>query len=102
MSAGGVEGAGRSGSLRLAVCGGSNDATARVATASLSCLLSLFETGPLTTDEAISDRAAGTLSRPRMLAAAAPTTRKQVSAMMVNALVKQLSVSLREPRSLSR
>ena len=45
------------------------------ATASLSCLLSRFATGLLSTSgDAISARAAGTLSRPRMLVAAAPTT----------------------------
>jgi hypothetical protein len=37
-----------------------------------------------------------------MLAAATPTTRKHVSAMMVIAFVKQFSVSFREQRSLSR
>ena len=44
-----------------------------------------------------SSRAPGTLSRPRMLVAAAPTTRKQVSAMIVITRVKQLSVSLADP-----
>jgi hypothetical protein len=37
-----------------------------------------------------------------MLVAAAPTTSKQVSAMIVIALVKQLSVSVDGPRSLCR
>jgi hypothetical protein len=36
-----------------------------------------------------------------MLAAAAPTTRKQVSAMMVTSLVKEFSASNRKPRLLS-
>ena len=44
-------------------------------------------------------RAAGTLSRLRILVAAAPTTRKQVSAMMVMALVKRISVSAHAARS---
>ena len=92
----------RSGSLRLAVCGGSADASASRATASLSCLASRFATGLLTIGEAISARADGTLSRPRMLAAAAPTTSKQVSAMMVMAFVKLLSVPADRPRSLCR
>src|ERR1700679_410056 len=70
------------------VDGGSNEASAAATTASLSFLFSLFETGSWTTAEAIAGPAAGTLSRPRMLAAAAPTTRKHVSAMMVVALVK--------------
>ena len=68
-----------------------------MATLSLSVLLSRFETGLLTMVEVISNRAAGTLSRPRMLVAAAPATRKQVSAMMVMALVKQFSVPANEP-----
>jgi hypothetical protein len=55
-------------------------------------LLALFATGPLPTAAAISGRAAGTLSRPRMLAAAAPTTSKQVSAINATALVKRFSV----------
>jgi predicted alpha/beta-fold hydrolase len=50
-------------------------------------------TGLLTTGADSSNRAAGTLSRPKMLAAVAPTIRKQVSAMMVMAFVKQLSTS---------
>jgi hypothetical protein len=83
----------RSGSLRLAVCGGSKDASANFATASRSCLLSRLATGLLTTGADSSNRAAGTLSRPKMLAAVAPTIRKQVSAMMVMAFVKQLSTS---------
>jgi hypothetical protein len=37
-----------------------------------------------------------------MLVAAAPTTRKQISAMIVIARVKQFSVSVDEPRSISR
>jgi hypothetical protein len=58
-------------------------------------LFSLLETGVLTAgEEAKSKRAAGTLSRPRMLVAAAPAMRKQVSAMMVMTLVKQFSVSV--------
>ncbi len=77
----------------LAVCGGSNEASATVATASRSRLLSRFATGLVTTGGAISSRAAGTLSRPRVLVAAAPTMRKQVIAMMVMAFVKQLSAS---------
>jgi hypothetical protein len=50
---------------------------------------------------AIAAVAAGTLLRPRMLVAAAPATSKQVIAMMAIALVKPLSVSFREPSSLS-
>ena len=107
MSAGALEAkACRSGSLMPGCLGlGSNEAGARrrlepPAHGDLSFLLPLFETGLLTMAEAISRRAAGTLSRPRMLVAAAPTTRKQVSAMMVMALVKQLSVSVNEPRPL--
>ena len=42
--------------------------------------------------EASPKRASGTLSRPRMLVAAAPTTRKQVSATIVMALVKKVSI----------
>src|SRR6202166_3098618 len=80
----------RRGSLKASVRGGANDARASVTTVSLSCLLALLATGLLTTGEAISTRAAGTLSRPRMLVAAAPATRKQVSAMMVMALVQQV------------
>ena len=38
-------------------------------------------------------RAAGTLSRPRIAVAAAPTTRKQVSATIVMARVKKVSIS---------
>jgi hypothetical protein len=102
----------RSGSLKLAaacgkgsrapaVCCGSNDASATVATGSLSCLLALLATATLASDEAISGRAAGKLPRPRMPVAAAPTTRKQVSAMMVIALVKQFSVSFRTTRHIA-
>ena len=40
---------------------------------------------------------AGTLARPRMLAAAAPTTSMQVSAMIVMALVKPFSVYFASP-----
>jgi hypothetical protein len=71
-----------------------------VTTASLSFLPSRFETGFCATCKAIADPAAGTLSRPRMLVAAAPTTSKHVSAMIVMARVKQFSVSVDEPRSL--
>jgi len=46
--------------------------------------------------------AAGTLSRLRMLVAAAPATSKQVIAMTAIALVKPLSVSFRNSSSLSR
>ena len=60
-------------------------------TASLSCLLSRFATGPLTAAEAISARAAGTLSRPRIVLTAAPATSKQVSAIRAMALVKLVS-----------
>jgi hypothetical protein len=49
----------------------------------------LFETGLLTADaEANAYPAAGTLSRPRIAVAAAPTTRRQVSATIVMARVK--------------
>jgi hypothetical protein len=51
---------------------------------------------------AIAAVAAGTLSRLRMLVAAAPATSKPVIAMMAIALVKPLSVSFRNPSSLSR
>jgi hypothetical protein len=51
----------------------------------------------VTTGEAISDRAAGTLSRLRMLVAAAPTTSKQVRAMMVIILVKPFPMFCRDP-----
>ncbi len=103
MSAGAADAkASRSGSFRRAACGGSNDASATPATANLSCLLSLFATGLLTTGKAISARAAGTLSRPRMLVAAAPTTRRQISAMRVMTFVKPFSVSVGQPRLLSR
>jgi hypothetical protein len=51
----------------------------------------------VTTGEAISDRAAGTLSRLRMLVAAAPTTSKQVRAMMVIILVKPFPMFRRDP-----
>jgi hypothetical protein len=44
-----------------------------------------------------SARAAGTLSRPRMLMAAAPATSKQASAMMVTTLVKKFSISVGQP-----
>src|SRR5258708_8892142 len=92
MSAGAANARGcRSGSLRLAVCGGSNEASATVATASRSRLLSRFATGLVTTGGAISSLAARTLSRPRMLVAAAPTMRKQVIAMMAMAFVQHLS-----------
>ena len=87
----------RKGSPRLAVCVGSNDASANLVTVSRSCLPSRFATGLLTTGEAMSALAAGTLSRPRMLMAAAPAMRKQVSAMMVMALVKRCSVRAFEP-----
>ena len=95
MSTGAVDAkAWRSGSLRVTFRNGSSEASAKVATASLSCLAALFETGPWASDAAASSsRAPGTLSRPRMLVAAAPTTRKQVSAMIVVIRVKQLSVS---------
>jgi hypothetical protein len=56
----------------------------------------------LTAAETIAAPAAGTLSRPRMLVAAAPTTSKHVSATMVTSLVKQLSVSVGQSLSLSR
>ena len=75
----------------VSVAGGSNEACAAMMTESLSFLLSLFETGPSTATEAMAGPADGTLGRPRMLAAAAPTTRRHVSAMMVMALVKPLS-----------
>jgi hypothetical protein len=55
-------------------------------------LAALFAMEFWTVGEAASDRAAGTPSRPRMLMAAAPTTRKQVSAIRVVARVNQLSV----------
>ena len=88
----------RSGSLRPAtVCGGSATATV-AATASLSALPSQLETGPWGSDAAaISSRAPGTLLRPRMLVAAAPTMRKQVSAMIVMARVTQFSVAVDPP-----
>jgi hypothetical protein len=60
-------------------------------------LLSLFATGFWPTVSAVSGRAAGTLSRPRMLVAAAPTTRKQVMAMMVMILVKPFPDCIRDP-----
>ncbi len=50
---------------------------------------------------AVTSPAAGTLLRPRMLAAAAPTTSKHVSAMIVMARVKPFSVSVDETRLLS-
>ena len=78
--------------LRSAVCCGSAEASVTLPTGSRSFLASRFETGLLTGAEAMSARAAGTLSRPRMLMAAAPATRTQVSAMMVTTLVKQFSV----------
>ena len=83
----------------VSVAGGSNEACAAMMTASLSFLLSLFETGPSATAEAIAiaGPADGTLARPRMLAAAAPTTSKHVSAMMVMALVKPFSVYFARP-----
>jgi hypothetical protein len=49
------------------------------------------------TSEAICAPAAGTLSRPRMLVAATPTTRKHVSAIMVTIRVNRFSVSALEP-----
>jgi hypothetical protein len=55
-------------------------------------LLSLLETNPCGTAGAtIAAPAAGTLSRPKIAAAAAPTIRKQVRATMVIAFDKQLS-----------
>jgi hypothetical protein len=50
-----------------------------------------LETGPWTVAVTIAAPAAGTLSRPRMLVAAAPTTKKDIRAIMVIALVKQYS-----------
>jgi hypothetical protein len=60
----------------------------------------LFETG-LCVMVAACVGAAGTLSRPRMLAAATPASRKQVSAMQVITLVKPFSGAVRDPRLLS-
>jgi hypothetical protein len=63
--------------------------------------LALLETGFWESDAAAISTGALSpprmLSRPRMLAAVAPTTRKHVSAMIVVTRVKQLSVSLRQP-----
>jgi hypothetical protein len=71
--------------------------------ASRSFLPSLFDTGLCSlAAEATSYRAAGTLSRPRMLVAAAPTIRKQVSATMVMALVKKVSISVDRPGPVTR
>jgi hypothetical protein len=64
-------------------------------------LLSRFETAVWAAGKVISDRAIGTLSRPRMLVAAAPTTRKQVMAMMVITFVKPSPVSFDRSRSLA-
>jgi len=55
----------------------------------------LFDTGAwAATAEAAASwgDAAGTLSRPRMAVAAAPATRKQISATMVIVLVKKVSI----------
>jgi hypothetical protein len=51
-------------------------------------------TGLVTTAEASSDPAAGTLSRPRMLVAATPTTSRHVKARIVKVRVKQVSASI--------
>src|SRR4051812_36961848 len=73
--------------------------SAAITSGSLSFLPSRFASGPLAATGGISERTIGTLSRPRMLAAAAPTTRKHASARMVIVLVKQISVSAGEPQS---
>jgi hypothetical protein len=65
-------------------------------------LLSRFVTGLLATDGVIRSPATGTLSRPRMLVAAAPTTRKQVMAMMLIILVKQFPVCFPDPVTFPR
>jgi hypothetical protein len=65
-------------------------------------LASLLGTGFSATDETNWGPAGGTLLRPRMLVAAAPTTRRQISAMIIIARVKPFSVSVDEPRSISR
>src|SRR5579871_3889082 len=82
----------RSGSFRVTDLGASTDAVASCSTVSRSCLASRFETGLLaTTAVGRSASAACMPPRERMLVTAAPATRKQVSARIVNALVKSFS-----------
>jgi hypothetical protein len=64
-------------------------------------LLSRFATGLATTGAGMDASTACMLSRERMLVTATPANKKQPSAMMVIALVKQLSVRAFEPPSLS-
>ena len=75
-------------------CDGAGSNEASVATASLSCLAALFDMKVCTACTAACGLASGTLARPRMVAVAAPTTSKQVSAMMVTDRVKPLSISV--------
>jgi len=77
------------------VATGSTAVLATAATVSLSLLACLLETrvSSVAGILAVTPPAIGTLSRARMLAAAAPTTSRHVIAIIVIALVKQFSVS---------
>jgi hypothetical protein len=76
------------------------EARAKLVTINRSCLLSRLATGFLTTNAGVSASVACMLSRVRMLVAAAPTTRKQVSVIMAIDLVKQYSVSAVGPSAI--
>ena len=83
------------GSLGGAIACGAGASTAIV---NLSVLLFRFATGSCITDDASSGWDAGTPTRPKILVAAAPKTRKPTSAMIVRARVKPFSVCIDEPR----
>jgi hypothetical protein len=87
--------ASRSGSFTGATaCGVA--ARVNAATGSLSVLASRFATGSCTTGDAGSGGGAYTSTRPRMLATAAPNTRKHTKATIVMARVKPFSVPIDE------
>ena len=94
----------RSGSLGIVAVRAGSFAGASAATTSLSPLASRFgmELSTMTEAATSAGPAAGTPSRPKMPATAAPTTSKPVNAMMVAALLKPFSVSPGGPPSLSR